>query len=80
MLSIPEPNKTTCGKDHCDSCSLVQNLNFREMLRDKKEKTSNELRGLCLDCVKTARRSLELDGCRFEHFEADEADENDMIS
>ncbi len=80
MLSIPEPKKTTCGKEHCESCSLVQNLNFREMLRDEKEKISIKLGGLCLDCVKTARQSLECEQCRFEHFEGDEADEGEILS
>ena len=80
ILSLSEPEKTTCGKEHCGSCSLVQNLNFREMLRNKKEKISNKLGGLCLDCVKTARQSLEEDGCRFEHSEVDKADEDDMTS
>ncbi len=80
MLSVPEPKKTTCGNEHCDSCPLIQNLNFREMLRDKKEKISNNLGGLCLDCVKTARQSLEFQNCRLEHFEANETDENKMNS
>lgn len=68
MLSFPEPKKTTCGKEHCDSCSLLQNLDFREILRDEKEKISNKLGGLCLDCVKTARKSHEYERCRFQHF------------
>ena len=80
MLLVPEPEKTTCGEEHCNSCLLVQNLNFREMLRDKKEKISNKLGGLCLDCVKDARQSLEFQSCRLEHFESDETDENGMRS
>ena len=80
MLSVPEPKKTTCGKEHCDSCSLVQNLNLRETLRDKKETISNKIGGLCLDCVKTARHSLDFQYCRLDHFEADETAENDMSS
>ena len=50
------------------------------MLRDGKEKILNKLGGLCLDCVKTERKSLANQTCRFEHFEIDEDEEDDMIS
>jgi hypothetical protein len=47
MLAFGEPKSNPCKLDWCN---IRRDLNFREELRNGKEKVSNAKRGLCLDC------------------------------
>ncbi len=57
---------TRCKNSSCSLCSN-KSSSLRAMLFEARENVRRNNKGLCLDCVRTGRKSFEQKGCRVKH-------------
>lgn len=66
ILLLEQAKRHFCANGYCAFCT-DKRYSFRGKLRDWKEDFSRARTGLCLDCVRTGRRSFQRKECRIKH-------------
>ena len=67
LRDLKAPLFETTAEHSCSTCEALPHINHREDCRDARDLLLDIKQGICLDCVKTGRKSRSDGGCRVEH-------------
>ena len=67
MWDVKDLEVKRCASRACPLCKWLESFRFRRELQDQQQRICNKREGICLECVRTNRKSYEDKTCRFKH-------------